>query len=154
MGTECRFMTSLMGLSFCFLSFFWNRKPKCQSSFSWTQILRQDPAPFPYGSSLVGKVRFKHLLQIWPSTLEVALSGLCLCLSAGLSAPQRMDGAEESHKECFICLALPSNCTVSPRTSSQVIFHGSWCFSTESFGFNKSALSNGEVFCQRNSPNI
>lgn len=154
MGTECCFMTSLMGLSFCFLSFFETENQNARAHFLENRfrdriqpLTRMAVAWWERSGS---NTSFKSGLPHWRLPLLLCVF---VCLLVCLPS-QWMDGAEEPHKECFICLALPSNCTVSTRTSSQVIFHGSWCFSTEGFGFNKSALSNGEVFCQRNSPNI
>lgn len=153
MGTECCSMKSLMLLSFCLFS--WKRKPKGLSlSFEERYWGRNQP-PFHVIVAQWERPGSNTSSKSGPHTKEVALSGLSLyvCLLVCLTL-QYMDSAEEPQKECCICLVLPSNCTVSTKPLSWLIFHWSWCFSTESFGFNKSALSNREVFRQRNSPNI
>lgn len=41
---------------------FLKKKTKAPKPIFWREIQREEPAPFPYGRSPVGKARFKHLI--------------------------------------------------------------------------------------------
>lgn len=59
-GNRVLFHEKFNAFVFLFVLFL-KKKTKAPKPNFWRKILRQEPAPFPYGSSPVGNARFKHL---------------------------------------------------------------------------------------------